>query len=118
MITLALRAVWLLRSRAAAGRRLHPLQYRHLNVFQRWGVVYRALVDERAHGLPDVSHFERDLKPGDTVQYTDRPQTKGSGTCCSICVRAAYQDHRGEWQPALFVDHSAEPLPAPKRYGK
>lgn len=116
MIALAWRAAWMLRSRAAAGRRLHPLQYKHLNLLQRWGVVYRDLLAERERGLPDVSDFERTMQPGDTLQYTQQPQTKGSGMSCSICVRAAYLNHRGEWEPAKFVDASLEPMPIPKRY--
>lgn len=118
MIALALRAAWLLRSRAASGKRLHPLQYRHLNLLQRWGVVYRDLLSERERGLPRVSEFERSCLPGDSVQYTELPQTKGAGTSCAICVRAAYLNRRGEWEPAKFVDASLEPSGFSKRFGR
>lgn len=103
MIALALRAAWLLRSRAAAARYLHPVQFRHLNALQRWGVVYRALDMERIQGRLRVDDFERTVQPGDTVYYTVRPQSKGAGLDWSTCVRAAYLNRRGEWEPALFI---------------
>ncbi len=104
MITLVVRAAWLLRSRQAAGTYLHRLQHQNLTLSQRWGVVYRALLAERGRGLPHVSDFEREIAVGDKVQYTKESPTRRSGLDCSICVRAAYKDRRGEWVPPLFVD--------------
>lgn len=100
----AARALWALRSRAAQLQRVHKLQVRHLSLFQRWGVIYRSLEAERVRGLPRVDDFEREICVGNSIVYTVRPQTKGSGMDCAVCIRAAYKNRFGEWEPAMFIE--------------